>query len=55
MTFHEKRMEICKSCEHFKAVLGDKVAVCGECGCLMQLKVRFKDAYCPKEKWSAEA
>jgi len=47
-------MEICKGCDHFRAVLGDKVSVCNVCGCLMQLKARIAFAECPEGHWGKE-
>lgn len=54
MSFYEKRMEICKACDLFKPVMGDKVSVCGDCGCLMQFKARLSGARCTQGKWEAE-
>lgn len=46
----KKRFEICKSCDKFKSLLSR----CGECGCLMTMKVKFSSSSCPLNKWSIE-
>ena len=43
---HE-RYAICEKCESFNSLLNK----CKECGCFMQLKTKFPDAFCPKNKW----
>lgn len=43
----DKRMEICKTCEHWD---GKR---CGKCGCFTALKVRLKSQSCPVGKWQA--
>lgn len=42
----ERRNQICKACESFKAGL------CVECGCVVALKTRIWSSECPQEKWS---
>jgi len=43
----EKRLDICLACpEFFKAT-----HQCKKCGCIMNLKVKLKDAQCPIGKW----
>jgi hypothetical protein len=65
-----KRMEICRSCEHYNPdtrscgtlILGgegDLVDVGKKrkvrlCGCVMPLKTKFKIASCPLKKWGTE-
>ena len=46
----DKRMAICKECEHFNATLRK----CGKCGCFMDAKTLFMDSECPIGKWQAE-
>lgn len=41
----KRRLDICKSCEHFYA------GVCKKCGCIMKFKTKLRDATCPVEKW----
>jgi hypothetical protein len=40
------RNEICKKCSSFTLM-----KLCKECGCIMPLKVKLKDATCPLNKW----
>ena len=40
-----KRMKVCKPCEH------RRVNVCGECGCVLEWKTRVLEEDCPKNKW----
>jgi hypothetical protein len=42
-----KRMSICLKCEHLIPLL----KVCKICKCVMPLKVKLKEASCPKNKW----
>ena len=55
-TFEEKvktekysttRYNICKSCDRFNTF----TKFCGECNCLMPVKVIFKNVRCPIDKW----
>jgi hypothetical protein len=46
----EKRLAICRECEFFVSFTQQ----CLKCGCLMQLKTKLADAYCPIHKWEAE-
>jgi hypothetical protein len=41
------RLEICKTCEWFRA----KTQTCKKCGCFMKLKTTLKKAKCPIGKW----
>jgi hypothetical protein len=43
----EKRLAICKGCEHWD---GNR---CRKCGCFTALKVRLKSESCPVGKWPA--
>jgi topoisomerase IA-like protein len=43
----EERLNICKSCSEFKP----KLKVCGQCGCFMEMKVKFSRTTCPLKKW----
>jgi hypothetical protein len=43
----EKRLEICKSCEHFIKLSHQ----CKKCGCFMDAKTRIRAATCPVGKW----
>lgn len=50
----EKRLEICKLCEHRKEILKkvEWTHVCGKCGCPVNKKI-FSENYgaCPVGKW----
>lgn len=43
----KSRYEMCLECPHFI----DKTKQCRECGCIMPLKVKLRDAVCPVGKW----
>lgn len=43
----QKRLEICKKCEHFIKLTHQ----CSKCGCLMDLKTKLRNASCPIDKW----
>ncbi len=45
-----KRMDICRSCEHFI----NATTQCKECGCIMKLKTKLPNAECPVGKWGQE-
>ena len=47
---YEKRLNICRSCEHFDAQL----TKCNHCGCLLNIKARWPTEACPIKKWLAE-
>jgi hypothetical protein len=42
-----KRAKECDSCIHFIK----KDNVCGICGCIMDVKAKWKTSECPKNKW----
>lgn len=42
---HQKRIEICNSCNH------NWNGICKKCGCLLAAKTRFENFHCPIEKW----
>lgn len=44
---HQRRLEICRSCEHLRKPLNQ----CEKCGCLMDLKTKLLGAQCPIQKW----
>jgi len=41
----QRRMEICKECEHFTG------SRCRKCGCYLAMKTKIKSAQCPIKKW----
>jgi ribosomal protein L32 len=43
----EKRMDICRSCEEYKA----SSQICGKCKCYLPWKVKMAQASCPIGKW----
>jgi hypothetical protein len=43
----EKRLSICSSCPSFISATKQ----CMNCGCIMPLKTKLKDATCPLGKW----
>ena len=43
-----RRIKVCRECEHYK------MFVCTQCGCIMPIKTRIKQAACPINKWSPE-
>lgn len=47
----EKRLEICKECEHFRK----RNAKCEKCGCFMEYKTMIMSASCPVGKWDKES
>ncbi|CAB4174855.1 hypothetical protein UFOVP1131_71 [uncultured Caudovirales phage] len=46
----ERRMNMCRSCEHFIKLSGQ----CKKCLCFMKLKAQLPHAECPVEKWGQE-
>jgi len=40
-----ERMQICKTCEHYKA------GVCSMCGCVLKYKTKMETERCPIDKW----
>ena len=43
----KNRLDICLSCDR----LFNLTKQCKECGCVMPMKVKLKDASCPIGKW----
>jgi len=43
----KERLKVCESCVY----LLKPAYVCSQCGCLMKLKVTWKEAECPAGKW----
>jgi len=43
----DKRMEVCKSCEHFVKF----TTQCKRCGCITKLKTKLANQHCPLGKW----
>lgn len=41
------RLNICNSCDKLVQITKQ----CKECGCIMPVKVKLKDATCPLNKW----
>lgn len=59
---YETRMSICRSCSATKGQEGNSVLICGKlgrpskgnyptCGCILNVKSRFKMFHCPRGKW----
>lgn len=46
------RKSICNSCEFKEDVL--VADVCGKYGCLLSVKTKFSNMYCPMNKWGKE-
>lgn len=40
-----KRIQICNVCEY------NRMKVCAQCGCMIDLKTKLKKAECPIGKW----
>ena len=52
MELWEERLEICKECDSVKMFLEQFGGmVCGECGCVLNMKARIESATCPLNKW----
>jgi hypothetical protein len=45
----KERLDMCNSCELYEESFGIKV--CSACNCWMAMKVKVKQAECPKGKW----
>lgn len=44
-----RRLVLCETCDkRVKTSLGD---ACGECGCILDAKVRVEDEHCDLDKW----
>jgi PHP family Zn ribbon phosphoesterase len=41
------RLKICSNCLHYKPETSVLPARCGECGCVLAIKARFKIFHCP--------
>lgn len=48
----EARHIICSSCEYKTSILG--LEQCGKCGCVLNVKLRLKNTFCPIGKWKPE-
>lgn len=46
-----RRIDICLPCEFYAERHG--VAICDQCGCVLNLKVRFPGESCPIDKWGS--
>ena len=46
----EKRMEICRACEHYHA----EQVRCLKCGCFLEHKSTYSAAACPINKWNVQ-
>lgn len=46
----EKRLNICKTCEHLVPLIN----VCGKCGCFLGAKTLIMQHKCPIGKWDVE-
>ena len=44
---YNKRIDICKSCEHFFKPTGS----CKKCGCFVRIKAKISTLSCPINKW----
>jgi hypothetical protein len=47
---YAERLRICQGCEKVKSLLGRMI--CGECGCLLELKATMSSMKCPLGKWA---
>lgn len=48
-TLFEQRIKICESCDKLKHKFITKI--CGECGCILDIKARVSFFKCPLNKW----
>lgn len=48
-TVYNDRLSICKKCEHY-GTLG----MCNECKCIMPVKAKFAQFYCPLKVWDRD-
>lgn len=46
----EVRMKICEECPKLIKITGN----CGECGCFVKIKTKYKQEECPLNKWNKE-
>lgn len=42
-----QRKSICQACEFYRALINQ----CSKCGCIIFLKVKFKQSECPLGRW----
>ena len=42
----EERLNICKACDEYTSL-----KICKACNCFMPMKVKFKNKFCPIDKW----
>jgi len=52
LDYKEQRIEICNRCE--KQWIKFTTKICGECGCIIQIKASIKSFKCPLGKWDAD-
>lgn len=43
----QNRIKLCEECDQFKKTF----RICGSCGCLIDVKCKYKSAQCPLGKW----
>jgi len=44
-TTKNERRSICETCE------SNVESTCGECSCIIEVRISYKESYCPKGKW----
>lgn len=44
---YQKRIEICMNCTY----ISENKTTCTQCGCVVELKAKFKSNRCPKKYW----
>ena len=47
---YQERIDECFKCEHFLENLNR----CGQCGCLVEYKARWKTTKCPDDRWKPQ-
>lgn len=50
---YKERIEICEGCDKFKIYL-DRIYICEECKCVLNIKARMASKKCPLNKWDRE-
>ena len=50
----QKRLDVCKECEHLKGSGGQIRCMHPKCGCFMAIKAGFRKAKCPLDKWGEQ-